>query len=620
MLKRTAAIVLLLIIMLLPTAAAALEPAYQFSEGYMSSPYYERLLSVQLTGVQRTDLVNVALSQVGYHEGELGDYTGSDPVSEGNCTEYNRNYYGWDAAGDNYAWCAVFFTWCARNANISRDIIHTYNRAQAGPFGLIYVQFPYREPLPGDVAFVDNNEYRDSDHVAIVYRVDGNYIYTVEGNTENAVRLRRYERATGLYVNDDDTVDDTIHILYFGVAWYTTGAEGGAQCLRHIYTLGCEGKCAVCGAELPPIMEDEDREIAAVSSSVTAYSEPYSKPRYAVASYTENEHLHASAAVENSIGELWHRLDNGTFVPDEEVCYVYRPEELAPVMTVLEQGEGKYRVRIDSADENVELKVTVGPEDQNSAMLTFKSGKELWSDRPFAFSVKAVYKGVESETVSFAFDYIPDYFGEDPNAPDEEQEAPSGPAAGMAAFSVKRRYLGNFDDVDESDWFWENVKKTYELGILNGYADDEFGTDGPVTAAQAITIAARLHSLYYTGVLGFDASEAGWFAPYLAYALENGIIDEPPADPNAALDRKGFVSVLDGVFPGQELAPIADIPDGSIPDISGEEDYVNYIYTLYRAGILRGAGSLRFEGDSPVTRAQAAAIITRFVCPELRAD
>ena len=63
MLKRTAALVLLLIIMLLPTAAAALEPAYQFSEGYMSSPYYERLLSVQLTGVQRTDLVNVALSQ-----------------------------------------------------------------------------------------------------------------------------------------------------------------------------------------------------------------------------------------------------------------------------------------------------------------------------------------------------------------------------------------------------------------------------------------------------------------------------------------------------------------------------------------------------------------------------
>ena len=192
MLRRTAAIALILILLLPATLAVALEPAYSFSEGYMSSPYCERLIAVQLTGVQRTDLVNVALSQVGYHEGELGDYTGSDPDSEGNCTEYNLNYYGWEAAGDNYAWCAVFFTWCARNARISRDIIHTYNRASASPFGLIYVQFAFREPLPGDIAFVDNNEWKDADHVAIVYRADDDYIYTVEGNTENAVRLRRY--------------------------------------------------------------------------------------------------------------------------------------------------------------------------------------------------------------------------------------------------------------------------------------------------------------------------------------------------------------------------------------------------------------------------------------------
>ncbi|MBO6011129.1 MAG: S-layer homology domain-containing protein [Oscillospiraceae bacterium] len=289
-------------------------------------------------------------------------------------------------------------------------------------------------------------------------------------------------------------------------------------------------------------------------------------------------------------------------------------------MTVLEQGSGRYRVRLDSADENLTLNVTVEPESPDSAALTFKSGKELYSDRPFAFSVKALYKGVQSETVHFAFDYIPDYFGEDPEAPTEEPEPSADDASAMAAFIEKRRYLGNFDDVSESDWFFENVKKTYELGILNGCSDDEFGTEGTVTAAQAITIAARLHSIYYTGKLDFATSEAGWFAPYLEYALENGLVDEAPADPNAELDREGFVRTLDGVFPEQELAPIADIPADSIPDVSGDDYYVNYIYTLYRAGILRGAGSLRFEGDSPVTRAQAAAIITRFVCPELRAS
>ena len=50
MLRRTAAIALILILLLPATLALALEPAYSFSEGYMSSPYYERLIAVQLTG------------------------------------------------------------------------------------------------------------------------------------------------------------------------------------------------------------------------------------------------------------------------------------------------------------------------------------------------------------------------------------------------------------------------------------------------------------------------------------------------------------------------------------------------------------------------------------------
>ena len=608
MLRRMVAAALILILLLPATLASALEPAYLFSEGYMSSPYYERLIAVQLTGVQRTDLVNVALSQVGYHEGELGDYTGSDPDSEGNCTEYNLNYYGWEAAGDNYAWCAVFFTWCARNARISRDIIHTYNRASASPFGLIYVQFAFREPLPGDVAFVDNNEWKDPDHVAIVYRADDEYIYTVEGNTENAVRLRRYERATGYNVDEEDVVHPDIHILYYGVAWYTTGAEGGAICARHIYTQGCEDKCAVCGARYAPEYAPEDRLVAAAGAEICAYTKPYAKPKYVDATYGDTEHLHVVASVENSTGELWYQLEDGAFVRADKTYYVYRPEELTPVVTVLAEGEGYYRVRIDSADENVLLAIAEGSNALENARPAFKSGKELYSDEPFSFTVKAFNKGVESEPVSFAFE-----------GADEAEPDPAETGGGMAAFVEKRRYIGFFEDVDVSDWYYENVKKTFELGLLNGYGEAEFGTDGSVTAAQAIAIATRLHSVYTTGSLDFEQDPEDWFAPYLAYALDNGLISDAPDDPAAALDRRGFVSVLSGVFPAEELEPVVDVPDGSIPDVSGEQDYVNYIYALYRAGILRGTGELRFNGDAPVSRIEAAAIITRFVRPELRA-
>ena len=46
-----------------------LTPSYTPSSPYRSSAYYTQLCNVTLTGNQRTDLVNVARSQLGYHEG-----------------------------------------------------------------------------------------------------------------------------------------------------------------------------------------------------------------------------------------------------------------------------------------------------------------------------------------------------------------------------------------------------------------------------------------------------------------------------------------------------------------------------------------------------------------------
>ena len=48
---------------------AAVEPSYTVSGPYGESSYCENLKNLTLTGDYRTDLVNVALTQVGYHEG-----------------------------------------------------------------------------------------------------------------------------------------------------------------------------------------------------------------------------------------------------------------------------------------------------------------------------------------------------------------------------------------------------------------------------------------------------------------------------------------------------------------------------------------------------------------------
>ena len=65
---------------------------YTGSESYMAGKYYSQLTGVKLTGNKRTDIVNIAKSQLGYQEGtNLGEYSG-EKIGSNNCTEFGRWY------------------------------------------------------------------------------------------------------------------------------------------------------------------------------------------------------------------------------------------------------------------------------------------------------------------------------------------------------------------------------------------------------------------------------------------------------------------------------------------------------------------------------------------------
>ena len=71
-------------------------------------------------------------------------------------------------------------------------------------------------------------------------------------------------------------------------------------------------------------------------------------------------------------------------------------------------------------------------------------------------------------------------------------------AAGVnAAFEKVNTYSNNFSDVTEQNWFYENVKTSYELGFMNGKEAGKFDPSGNVTIVEGITMAARLHAAYY---------------------------------------------------------------------------------------------------------------------------
>ena len=199
------------------------------------------------------------------------------------------------------------------------------------------------------------------------------------------------------------------------------------------------------------------------------------------------------------------------------------------------------------------------------------------------------------------------------------------PVAGYAAkkgstdnFVEVRPYEDAFTDVPAGAWYVSVVGKAYSYGLIDGKGGGCFDPDGSLSVAEAVTMAGRVHSIYYTGTQSFADSDP-WYAVYIDYAMENGILSEAPADCNEAVTRARFASLFARALPEEALPVISEIEDNSIPDVASNSPYYADFYLLYRAGILTGSDDRGSAlPDDPINRAQAAAILTRMADPAQR--
>ena len=190
--------------------------------------------------------------------------------------------------------------------------------------------------------------------------------------------------------------------------------------------------------------------------------------------------------------------------------------------------------------------------------------------------------------------------------------------ASLSNFSQSRSYAEAFTDVMSSDWFYQSVRDVYEYEIMDGKSSDSFDPDGSLTLAEAIKLAATLHSSYYDEEPDFDEGFP-WFAPYVEYALDNGIITEEYRDYNADATRSDFATIMYRALPEEAMTPINRILNGVIPDVYEHYSYGQAVYGLYRAGILTGSDEEgTFYPGRTLSRAEAATIIMRMINADAR--
>ncbi len=162
-----------------------------------------------------------------------------------------------------------------------------------------------------------------------------------------------------------------------------------------------------------------------------------------------------------------------------------------------------------------------------------------------------------------------------------------------------------------------------EAGLMVGTGQNRFSPETPLTVAQAVTLADRLHLRYYpeNQDLFHPASpEEPWYAPALDYARELGF-SLPEGEAGDVCTREGFVLLLASAVPrGETEAKYRG-------DAFAADDFVNAdtrraALRFYRAGIVGGIqgdhGAVSFQPQGELTRAQCAAILARLLDPESR--
>lgn len=157
-----------------------------------------------------------------------------------------------------------------------------------------------------------------------------------------------------------------------------------------------------------------------------------------------------------------------------------------------------------------------------------------------------------------------------------------------------------YPDLDPVAWYHADMDYAVAAGLLAGFEDGLMRPDAPVTRAQLWTVLARLDGADLTGGDIWYEKAAAWAA---ARDLGDG------TDPDGPVRREEAVLALwlyDGAFMSDGVMPFTDAAELSPGALQA-------VIWCAEQGIIKGYEGGAFRPQSPLTRAELAALLHRFL-------
>jgi len=173
-----------------------------------------------------------------------------------------------------------------------------------------------------------------------------------------------------------------------------------------------------------------------------------------------------------------------------------------------------------------------------------------------------------------------------------------------------------FGDVSMGDWFFEEVAYVYNAGLMSGTSETVFSPSGTTTRGMIVTILHRMEGKPDgTGTFS-DVASGDYYAKAVAWAADNGIVSgygNGRFGPGDAITREQLAAILYRYAQncGRNMERSGDL--SAFADEDKVSAYaVQAMQWAVGEGLISGVGSGMLDPAGTATRAQAAAILSRF--------
>lgn len=163
-----------------------------------------------------------------------------------------------------------------------------------------------------------------------------------------------------------------------------------------------------------------------------------------------------------------------------------------------------------------------------------------------------------------------------------------------------------FRDVSEKHWYFDGVDGMAHAGLMNGTDPVTFSPDVTTTRAMIWTMLYRLNG----GVPSLDAPN--WYADGQCWAVSEGISDGQGADGTIPREELAVMMYRYAESIGANVTERADL--SQFVDAGGiSADAVDALAWANAVGLINGIGNHMIDPGGTATRAQVAAIFSRFI-------